>query len=1297
MKNSLTKLLLAFILSLSVKFLTCAQITTTISAGTGFTDVTLVQCSLPSLAYLQTSNYNIYPRIESTSWTMSGSPINYRTLLNFDLSSIPAGSIIQSATLSFYSDPNITSGIGSNQSLSGSNSCVLQKVTAAWSPTSVTWNTQPATTTTNRVWIPPSVSSTENISVDITSMLQDMVSNPASNFGMMLMLENEINYRSRNYASTDHSNTAIRPKLVITYVLPSDPLQSKLDSVFGGLNQAYINTGILTDYGLDLIDHTLFDGTIKAENQMSMESWRVLYGSLLSSVINPSSNMVHLSTINQQIDNNWATYNLNNPTVDIPTLFIGYQSLRSDAVSQNLISVNNERLADVAGRTQSPYTTGFAFAAAPTTESDKDGNVNFIFRSSLFINSSSKTFSSFAVDFGDGAGYQPILPDVVKNIIYSTAGVKTLQFKIQFSDGSIYYSHSKFNILQVLPGTSSSRLASDPNINSFIFPRSKDGTCPENFPNPGGGYAATVTVRYSTAFSRPAMNCNPQLVKPFIVVEGYDPSKFSAFKLSNWSYEDFANQPRNGDNGNINNLLPSNITFKQALNDAGYDIIFIDLVNNTEDIINNALLVENVIQWVNAHKIVNPNTGLREKTVLLGQSMGGLITRYAVCDMEKKWAANPTSNPSHEIRLLVTQDSPHRGANVPLGLQALVNDLAPYRLTKLGLASYGIIGGIIGSRLQVRDIVPSLDQVYKLLNNEASSGQMLIAQDNKVNTFLDGTYRNMITFSVGYTPSFDMQALSNGSECGVGQVLQPGGEIFYADANLYVNRLFFFFATDVLSGLASTAPGLGVITKGVLDALVPFTGKNWHAKYVVNATSVSGGNQVFSGNLSVTKKIWFIKLFTINLFNKSRNSPSGTLPFDSSPGGYYNLQSYQASIPNNPNINAYPIIQANLEVRLASAFCFIPTPSALDIASPITNTSLSSTYVNKIESTFQSRFSNFITQEKSTDTGIRMDLGNYNNSGHIHFTSKNANWLLNEMENKPQAINCSSNCNPLAGLSISGPLSICTNGQYTVPNLPADASVIWSASGSLSPTSGTGNSFSVSAVSGSNGSATITATITNACGSQAVPINVGVTASLPAPSFTYMSIQPVGANNCISLGTLCRFTADIIPNVSQDGGYDWIIPSGWGYSTGQGTRMLDLYAPSSGSFTPVVQVRVHNSCATSAYTGRQINLCGSSPMKLSYSVYPNPTQNEFKVEKAAVTGNEPITNTTQINEASLSNINTENFEIHLYSTFGKEVRSGKSREGKIDINTTGLENGIYSLKVYKNGYLLETQQVVIVH
>jgi hypothetical protein len=58
-----------------------------------------------------------------------------------------------------------------------------------------------------------------------------------------------------------------------------------------------------------------------------------------------------------------------------------------------------------------------------------------------------------------------------------------------------------------------------------------------------------------------------------------------------------------------------------------------------------------------------------EELVVLGPSMGGLIARYALAYMEQ-------NSLESETRLFISLDSPHRGANIPISLQYVINYLA---------------------------------------------------------------------------------------------------------------------------------------------------------------------------------------------------------------------------------------------------------------------------------------------------------------------------------------------------------------------------------------------------------------------------------------------------------------------------------------------------------------------------------------------------------------------------------------------------------------------------------------------
>lgn len=210
----------AFVLAFCILFIAItagAQTSVTVTTGGSWKDALLLTSARPSEVAYATTNYNTYPRIAATTWTHAGSVIQYRSLLRFELGVIPTGSVVQSAVLYLKSDPANAGGEISNDPLSGSNALFVEKVMQAWDAATVTWNTQPPTTTANRVLIDQSLSYTENIQVNITGLVQEMVNGPATNYGIMLKLQNEVQFRSRSYASTDHANAALHPRLEIVY------------------------------------------------------------------------------------------------------------------------------------------------------------------------------------------------------------------------------------------------------------------------------------------------------------------------------------------------------------------------------------------------------------------------------------------------------------------------------------------------------------------------------------------------------------------------------------------------------------------------------------------------------------------------------------------------------------------------------------------------------------------------------------------------------------------------------------------------------------------------------------------------------------------------------------------------------------------------------------------------------------------------------------------------------------------------------------------------------------------------
>ena len=63
-------------------------------------------------------------------------------------------------------------------------------------------------------------------------MVQTWINTPAMNYGVKLFLQTESHYRSRNYASMEHANVDIRPKLIIDYNEPPMPSTSTIEFTY---------------------------------------------------------------------------------------------------------------------------------------------------------------------------------------------------------------------------------------------------------------------------------------------------------------------------------------------------------------------------------------------------------------------------------------------------------------------------------------------------------------------------------------------------------------------------------------------------------------------------------------------------------------------------------------------------------------------------------------------------------------------------------------------------------------------------------------------------------------------------------------------------------------------------------------------------------------------------------------------------------------------------------------------------------------------------------------------------------
>ncbi|GGH35128.1 hypothetical protein IA57_07775 [Mangrovimonas yunxiaonensis] len=151
-------------------------------------------------------------------------------------------------------------------------------------------------------------------------------------------------------------------------------------------------------------------------------------------------------------------------------------------------------------------------------------------------------------------------------------------------------------------------------------------------------------------------NLDGVLDKPIFFVDGFDPNDSRNIPAM-YSLLDYGDP--------VENLA-------DVVRDQGFDLVVLNFptytraadgaqINGGADFIQrNAFILIELINTINAQKQGN------EENVVIGPSMGGLISRYALKYMEQN-----TLN--HDTRLYISFDSPHLGANVPIGIQYLFN------------------------------------------------------------------------------------------------------------------------------------------------------------------------------------------------------------------------------------------------------------------------------------------------------------------------------------------------------------------------------------------------------------------------------------------------------------------------------------------------------------------------------------------------------------------------------------------------------------------------------------------------
>ncbi|MGB7786040.1 MAG: T9SS type A sorting domain-containing protein [Salinimicrobium sp.] len=796
---------------------------------------------------------------------------------------------------------------------------------------------------------------------------------------------------------------------------------NEMNLVFSNLDKSKVPNGLLQDFAMESSSLEAYSGTLADSTYVHSGTLKQLYSTLLMSRITSNTNEGFVSY--QNFENNWKDEREKN-VITMSGLYFKYSKF-IDGAYPDKITISNNKLYDkyVNGVWQNPYEEERVFAIAPSVINYDGLNFSAKFPSNLWYTNDSSSIQNIQIDFADGNGYVNVNPGQQLSVSYTTEGVKTWTYKIFLATGEILFSHSKLNFNRT-PNNCAYGTGGVNNCSIETIQISSSKT----FNNSHG--SATLQIDYGNVYG--------EIRRPIIVAEGLDigavtkpESPFGESDLTS-----FLSNAYNSFSGPLINQLIGNISID---NDQEYDIIYVNWDNGSDYIQRNAYALEAVIEWVNNQKTTT------EKNIVIGQSMGGLVARYALKDMED-------DNLQHDTKLFVSQDSPHLGANIPLGYQyAARNARKQYIQSPVQLFGGDVVWPLFNDGVGASDYLDLLDQ--------PAVKQMLVQWVNKSYIIDNSAHNNwqILLKNKGYPQLTKNVAISNGNQCANTQGFDPGDTLFSVDGRVKTGWLTDIFTSftgigNVINSRLFFALTIFTFEPGFLTGVLPGNSKlnaDIHIRSLPNQGQTS---QIYSADITFTKKVLWLINITTTIVNKNFNSPAGTLPYDYYPGGVVST-----GIPPSNTSKSNALYGLNINVVSDPDFVLIPTVSALDIGGGFTVLDDSDYFgiyasCSQPPSTGSSSFVNYISgkwqaprkiQELEVD-GEKINIYNYNQR-HLDLFPENGDWLAKEIDpDLPLVIdNCSVTCE---SLEISGPDSFCQGSSFEgvlkIPTTLSDISSI---------------------------------------------------------------------------------------------------------------------------------------------------------------------------------------------------------------------------------------------------------------
>lgn len=679
-----------------------------------------------------------------------------------------------------------------------------------------------------------------------------------------------------------------------------------INNFIGNISTNEITTNYFLDKSPPLFNPDMYSGSINDSNSVDKYCWWRAYATYQLSEINdilPASEDLINSIDHIAVQNESA--------IPILLLFNEYERLKSTAISDNLIYFDGNSIHDVPNRTNTPFIKNTSFVGTVSEVLFQNTQLKFVFKNEFFITNLAENIDKAEINFDDGNGFVELIDNNVYDINYETDGKKHIIYKITTIGGE-FLSHSYINISRPYAFSTSNVSFYTESLKKYL----------------GESGVAKVDIVYGCGHDK--------LIKPLIIVEGIDPPENTVLGYPNHDYI-FAI-----------NYLRSSQPLMDTLKLEDYDLVIIDFAHGADYIQRNAYVVERVIDYVNTVKY---NNGSTEKNAIIGYSMGGVVARYALRDME-------LSNLNHDTRLFISFDSPQLGANNPISVQHL-GDHTKKIIDRL---CSNWLTGKAGAALSIG--VRQVNAAYSAQHGPASR-QLTIYQshgayDEYSNSILYDAFMNELNVSMGMPLNCRNVTIVNGSGTGNNISNFNAGDIIL---DVYSNNtLFSSFGYEKFGLALLNVAGTGITHHSVLKA-IPST-------YIQN-------HKVYSGHFKFS--ILFIPIIDDE---KNKYTESYFKPYDNCPGSYFELTLVNSS--------------GSIPVGVNSAinyFTFIPSVSSVLLKSPERDNLDYNLISNNIVSSNKTPFNGYISATYNTG-----DLYDFYNRSHVTvLPNENDLFILDEL------------------------------------------------------------------------------------------------------------------------------------------------------------------------------------------------------------------------------------------------------------------------------------------------------------